>query len=166
MQTMSERRCASVPYELAQSYLDQYIHDVVSDGGGRIVLSVAIPVERFGIDKRIELSRMVSVRFAPVESGGSNTRLTGIWWEPDKGGPYPQFSGTIGLAPNEQPDRCAIVLEGEYDPPFGIVGDAFDAIIGKHIARTTVRNLLDEIAIIMETSYASSSAADPAAAIN
>lgn len=161
MQAISEKRCTNVPFEHASPYLEQYIRDVVSDGGGRILLSVAIPIERFGIDRRIELSRMVSVRFSPVEGGKSATRLTGIWWEPDKGGPYPQFSGTIGIAPNEQPDRCAIVLEGEYDPPFGIVGDAFDSIIGKHIARTTVRNLLDEIAIIMETSYASSTAAEP-----
>ena len=166
MQVISEKRCANVPFEHASSYLDQYIHDVVSDGGGHIVLSVAIPVERFGVDKRIELSRMVSVRFSPVEGGESTTRLTGIWWEPDQGGPYPQFSGTIGLAANEHPDRCNLVLEGEYDPPFGIVGDAFDAIIGKHIARTTVRNLLDEIAIIMETSYASSSVETPLPATN
>jgi hypothetical protein len=156
MKAIRERRCTNVPFADAPAYLDQYIHDVVADGGGRIVLSVAVPIERLGIDRRIEVSRMVSVRFEKPGDPDLAAQLTGVSWAPDKGGPYPQFTGAIRLDPDEDPDRCCLMLEGEYDPPFGIVGDAFDALIGKHIARTTIRNLLDEIAIIMETSYESS----------
>lgn len=156
MSAIRERRCANVPFASAGEYLEQYIHDVVSDGGGRIMLSVAVPIERLGIDRRIEVSRMVSVRFVKPEDPQLAAQLTGISWEPDKGGPYPQFTGSIRLEADENADRCCIMLEGEYDPPFGVVGDAFDALVGKHIARTSVRNLLDEISIIMETSYASS----------
>jgi len=160
MKAINERRCALVPFAHAPEYLDRYVHDVVTEGGGRIVLSVAVPLERLGVDRRIEISRMVSVRFDKPEEPELAAQLTGISWEP-MAGPYPRFTGSIRLEADEDPDRCSIVLEGEYDPPLGVVGDAFDAIIGKHVARTTVRNLLDEIAIIMETSYASSSAASP-----
>lgn len=156
MRAICERRCTNVPFADAPEYLEQYVHDVVSDGGGRILLSVVVPIERLGIDRRIDISRMVSVRFSKPEDPKLAAQLTGVSWEPDKGGPYPQFTGSIRLEPDEDPGRCCIMLEGEYDPPFGVVGDAFDAIVGKHIARTSVRNLLDEIAIIMETSYASS----------
>lgn len=161
MNAIRERRCTNVPFAQAPEYLDQYVHDVMSDGGGRIVLSVVVPLERLGIDRRIEVSRMVSVRFAKPDDPELAAQLVGVSWEPDKGGPYPQFSGSIRLDPDEDPARCCIALEGEYDPPFGIIGDAFDAVVGKHIARTTVRNLLDEIAIIMETSFVSARISAP-----
>ena len=163
MNAISERRRAHVPFLSAPDYLDQYIQDVVTEGGGRIVLSVSVPLERLGVDRRIEISRLVSVRFEKPAGSEPGAQLTGISWEPEAG-PYPRFTGSIRLEAEEVPEACAIVLEGEYDPPLGIIGDAFDAIIGKHIARTTVRNLLDEIAIIMETSFASSRS--PEASLN
>ena len=154
--SINERRCANVPFDRASEYLDRYIHDVVLDGAGNIDLSVVVPVERLGFDRRVEISKAVSVRFTPATAAGSTEHMTAISWAPQNGGPFPQFFGYIGLEPDESSERCNITLDGEYDPPLGVVGDMFDAVVGKHIARMTVRNLLDEIAIIMETSFVSS----------
>jgi hypothetical protein len=153
-----ERRCAQVPFEKAPAYFERYVRDVVECGVGTIVLRVMVPIERIGIDRRIETCKAVSVHFDAAADAGRGVHTMAISWEPEGGGPFPQFNGAISLEPDERLDRCCIVLRGAYDPPFGIAGDAFDALVGRHIARMTVRNLLDEIAIIMETSHASSSA--------
>lgn len=154
MSDIRERRCVAVPFAVAAPHFERYIHDVVHEGGGKIVLSVIVPIERIGIDRRIETSKVVSVHFAPVSDADACSRRTAITWEPEGGGPFPQFDGVLRLGPGENPDGCCVLLEGAYDPPFGVVGDLFDAVVGRHIARMTVRNLLDEIAIIMETSHA------------
>ena len=156
MGNIHERRCVGIPFEHASEYLDRYMHDVIWDGAGHLVLSVVVPVERLGFDRRIEISKAVTVRFSPATEDGSADHMTAISWEPEGRGPFPQFNGCIGLQPDQLPEHCQLVLDGEYDPPLGIAGDVFDAIVGKHIARMTIRNLLDEIAISMEMSYASS----------
>ena len=156
MSDIRERRCVQVPFAGAAPHFERYIHDVVHDGGGKIILSVVVPIERIGIDRRIETSKVVSVHFSPIRDADPASHRTAISWEPEGGGPFPQFDGTIRLAAGDATDSCCVVLEGSYDPPFGVAGDLFDALVGRHVARMTVRNLLDEIAIIMETSYAAS----------
>lgn len=37
-------------------------------------------------------------------------------------------------------------IVGAYDPPLGLVGDAFDAAVGRRIAEATVLRFLDEVA--------------------
>jgi hypothetical protein len=157
MSAIHERRFAQLPLGLASEYLGNYIRDIETEGAGQIVLSVKVPLERVGFDRRVEVSKAVCVRFAPtIFQPPSPGHLTAISWEPAGGGPFPKFNGTIGLAADEKPDACCITLDGHYDPPLGPIGDAFDAVIGKHIARLTARNLLDEIAIVMELAYSQS----------
>jgi hypothetical protein len=153
MSKIHERRFAQVPLAEAPEYLGTYIRDVETEGAGQIVLSVKVPLERVGFERRVEVSKAVSVRFAPIPDSLNPGHLTEISWEPIGGGPFPKFKGTIGLVADDSSDACCIIVEGHYDPPLGPIGDAFDAIIGKHIARLTARNLLDEIAIVMELAY-------------
>ncbi len=117
------------------------------------MLSVVVPLERIGIDRRVEISRTVCVRFHPVGSDPGAHR-TSISWEPDGGGPFPQFVGEMRIERAELPYDCVLLLDGAYDPPLGVAGELFDAVAGRHIARMSARNLLDEIAIIIETSCA------------
>jgi hypothetical protein len=153
MSNIHERRFAQVPLALAPEYLGSYIRDVETEGAGQIILSVKVPLERVGFDRRVEVSKAVCVRFAPVPDPPNPGNLTTISWEPAGGGPFPHFKGTIGLVADDSCDTCCIMLDGHYDPPLGPIGDAFDAVIGKHIARLTARNLLDEIAIVMELAH-------------
>jgi hypothetical protein len=153
MSSIHERRFAQVPLARAPEYLDTYIRDVETEGAGQIVLSVKVPLERVGFDRRVEVSKLVCVRFAAIPDPPDPAYLRAISWEPAGGGPFPHFEGTIGLAADDNADACCIMLDGHYDPPLGPIGDAFDAIIGKHIARLTARNLLDEIAIVMELAH-------------
>ena len=46
--------------------------------------------------------------------------------------------------------RTELILEGAYEPPFGLVGQVFDGLLGKQIAHGTVRALLRQIATSIE----------------
>jgi hypothetical protein len=154
MGTIHERRSVEVPLAMAPEYVGRYIRDVAAEGPGRIILSVKIPLERLGFDRCVDVTKTVSVRFAQVEEQIPRGHVVAISWEPEGGGPYPHFSGTVGVERDGSDGVCCLTLDGSYDPPFGLVGDAIDAIVGKHIARQTARNLLDEIAIMMEAAHA------------
>lgn len=154
MSLIRERRFVQVPDTVAPEYLAGYIRDVESDGKGHVILSIKLPLERLGFNRRLTVSKSVAVKFSEV-ANCQPSHLTAISWRPAGGGPFPHFNGTIGILPNGTDDSCDLTLQGEYDPPLGAIGDAFDAVVGKHIARLTARNLLDEIAIMMESVHAS-----------
>jgi hypothetical protein len=156
MSSVHERRSVEVPISRAPEYVGRYINDVATAGLGRIVLSVKIPLERLGFDRCIEISKAVSVSFTPALERNSLNALTAISWQPDGNGPLPNFNGTVGVEPDARDSSCcSLTLDGEFDPPLGLIGDAFEAIVGRHIARQTARTLLDEMAVMMETAHGS-----------
>lgn len=67
---------------------------------------------------------------------------------------FPDFRGTLRLR-IASVDETLLALEGEYRPPFGALGAVFDALIGRRIARATMCDLLDRLAVEMETRQAS-----------
>ena len=90
---------------------------------------------------RIERDVEVHLRPAPDYPGYHNLDVT---WAPKDGGPYPTFQGTISIA-DEGGGWSRIDLDGGYRPPLGILGAAFDAMLGHRIAEAVAANLLAEI---------------------
>ena len=43
---------------------------------------------------------------------------------------------------------------GKYDPPFGVVGDAMDALVGRRIAEASVHRLIGDVAEYLRTKIA------------
>ena len=75
-----------------------------------------------------------------------------VEWKPSSGGLYPSFSGELSIE-NENYDSFWLVLEGTYEPPFGVIGSAFDAVVGRRIAGQSARELLARIAASMEAGF-------------
>lgn len=96
-------------------------------------------------DLRLECD--VDVHLTP-KPGYSGYELLDIRWEPRGGGPYPPFSGTLSIA-DEGAGWCRVNLDGEYRPPFGLAGAAFDAAVGHRIAMATANDLLYEFKRIL-----------------
>jgi hypothetical protein len=153
MGRVHERRSVEVPLAEASRYFGRYVRDVESEGLGRIVLTVKVPLERLGIDRCIAASKAVSVHFAALAQTDAVKQRMAVSWEPEGGGMFPTFSGTVGVDAKDMAGASFITLDGSYDPPLAIIGDAFDEIVRQNIARKTARNLLDEIAITMETAF-------------
>ncbi len=76
-----------------------------------------------------------------------------ISWEPKDTNLYPIFTGSICVRAEEDWETGVLELEGEYEPPLGVAGAAFDAVLGKRIAEATAITLLGEIAKGMEKRY-------------
>jgi hypothetical protein len=75
-----------------------------------------------------------------------------IRWEPSLAGPYPHFDGEFEIHPLGL--KTELTLVGSYEPPGGIFGAAFDAVIGSKIAQISARTLLEDLKAHLEADYA------------
>lgn len=118
--------------------------------------------ERFGngatVTLRLKLGELHFERDVQLKlrdkSGRAGYRVLDVSWEPKGGGPYPGFHGTLTIA-DEGVGWSRIDLDGEYTPPFGVFGAAFDATVGHRIAFVTTTELLAQIARALGPTYSS-----------
>jgi hypothetical protein len=104
---------------------------------GKSIVAIRVAVGDLTIERRADLVLKHS-RASP------GFEIMDIQWKPHGGGPYPVFRGFLSVE-DMGANFCRLNLEGSYEPPLGIVGIAFDAVVGHRIALATARQLLDEI---------------------
>lgn len=73
-----------------------------------------------------------------------------VRWTPKGGAPYPEFVGEIVLRADPALGAPVLELSGDYLPPFGPPGRAFDLLVGTRIASATARNVLRKMADAIE----------------
>ena len=78
-----------------------------------------------------------------------------LTWTPKGSALLPHFSGEIVLRAAED-GRPMIELVGQYAPPFGVPGKAFDMVIGSKISVSTAKALLRQIADAIDALYVGS----------
>lgn len=61
-------------------------------------------------------------------------------------GSFPRFSGSAGIEATG-PTGSALWLGGEYDVPLQFLGRLFDKTLASGVARTTLENLVDDLAV-------------------
>ncbi|HTX03484.1 MAG TPA: hypothetical protein VMD07_07370 [Candidatus Acidoferrales bacterium] len=117
-------------------------------------LKLSVSLAKLGFGANLGIDRDVEVKFVPVH-GHKGERILHdelqFVWEPAGGGPFPTFTGSLRMHPLGL--HTEIVLSGEYKPPFGVVGEAFDAVIGKRIAEATAQALLDTLQQELEADF-------------
>jgi len=74
-----------------------------------------------------------------------------IAWLPRTSGLFPEFRGVLTARPHHR--GASFHLTGRYEAPLGIGGKIFDFMIGRSIARATLKRLLDELALDVEAQY-------------
>lgn len=79
-----------------------------------------------------------------------------VFWGPAGAGPYPDFVGELTVRADENYRSAVLELSGEYAPPFGGLGGAFDVVIGTKIGSSTARTLLRKIGNAIEDLYRAS----------
>ena len=88
----------------------------------------------------------VECRLAEVRDETDTSRIHEalvLHWKARKRIPVPEMDGLITVRPNGP--ATELRMEGRYEPPFGIIGRIFDAIIGRRIALQTVNRFLDDL---------------------
>ena len=66
-----------------------------------------------------------------------------VVWKPTHRTVFPDFRGVLTVRPRDR--GVWMRLEGRYDPPFGLAGKAFDAVVGKRIAERSAQRLLSRV---------------------
>ena len=134
MTKISEHVYVDVPLEripkLAEAYLESLPYS--EREGAHTVLR--------GWVANVTVECEVLLKMSPVARSLGREVLE-IAWRPLGEGPYPSFAGTLA-AEALNAASCRLELNGEYLPPGGLLGAAFDAVLGHQIAGESARDLL------------------------
>jgi hypothetical protein len=146
--TIYERQLTNCPYVRARGFLYDSVEGAIHKAGiTTLPLKASLPLLKGAIEKNV----IVTYR-----RGQDPLRFDEPWlvhWTPEGGGPYPDFDGELTVRADESYRRAILELRGEYTPPLGTFGNAFDLVVGSKIAARTARMLLQEIARSMETHF-------------
>ncbi len=157
MSNLYQRRYLKCPYNRARELLAQDLENAAQTGQERTLrLTLAVPAMA-----NTEIGKNVIVA---VKSAEDPTHFDQPWqlhWEPESG-PYPTFDGMLTIHADETYTTSILQLKGAYKPPLGVIGAAFDNMLGSRIAHETARELLRKIAARIETTYNTQEAAKPA----
>jgi len=142
MTHLNSSRLVKCPYVRAVVYIDRYVDQLPLAGpqSGRR-LRLRAPLDALGIGGGLALDRDVVAEFDNLEPKHAFEHAKSVTWRPEGGGPFPVFKGSL-LVAAATPKSCVVSLEGDYEPPLGVVGKAFDATAGRAIAQATADELL------------------------
>jgi hypothetical protein len=149
---VAETYLVHCPYARAREQLRAAIETAGPDAAIKR-LTLALPIGGATIERRVRVN---------YEHGTDPMHFDEPWrvrWTPEEGGPYPDFEGELTVRADETYEGAILELRGQYTPPLGIVGKAFDALAGSKIAATTTRGLLASLAARIEAQYRSEEAA-------
>src|ERR1700730_16265670 len=125
MTEINEKIVADTPYSVALDGIERRLRALKN----RVRLTV--PLHSLGLPAPLALEAEVDVEFVSVRGGKGLTQLHDemtIHWEPTLPGPYPHFDGKFHMPPLGT--KTELLLSGAYQPPLGVFGAAFDAVIG------------------------------------
>jgi hypothetical protein len=141
--SISERALIHAPLGAADGLLAGFFaaHPARTDTGARLIFHAG----------NIETPAIVLVAAAHMP-GDMTPRYT-VHWESDGHTGFPVFEGVLTVDADEDYDAFWLRITGTYRPPAGIIGAAFDAVIGNRLAAETAHNLLAEIRDAVEAVF-------------
>lgn len=150
MTQLNERAYVQVPYNRAADHLTSYLEHIGWSPGSPATLQLRIDAADLGAPATLSVAHDVTARFERIDDPRHLTKPMRVEWSPAGGGPFPSFKGSLTISEDEDYGTCILTLSGEYEPPLGVVGMGFDAIVGRRIAVATARRLLGQIRDGME----------------
>jgi hypothetical protein len=128
---------ADCPFSIAQEYALEFFR---SGKAGATESEIDLPLKAFVLRHFVDV--VMRLDRDSIEMGRSHEEIRLFW---DSGSPwFPNFHGTLRF--RIERDKTRILLEGSYIAPLGLVGQLFDAVVGKHIARLSLSDLAQRIA--------------------
>ncbi len=132
--------------ERAEALLTEFFNTRrASEGPVRMTLSVAL--DDLGVRSALAVAHDVDIRVERRRDEDNLNDEYGIQWSPTGGGPFPEFRGRLIVWAEEDPSNAYLELDGTYEPPLGsLVGEAFDAVLGRKIAEATAKRFAATVA--------------------
>ena len=140
------RRQVACPYTRAKELLRDRLQPLVNSGE-RLPQRLSLAFH----DR--DLGKEVSMQFAVAHDPMHFDEPWEISWQPEVGGIYPSFHGSLSIRASDTYESSRLELHGRYEPPLGAIGKAFDNILGKRVAEATGERFLDELGTAMETQH-------------
>lgn len=135
---LHDERTVRCPFSIAEDYVSDYLRRA-ERGGDEAVVHVGALRRHV----RLSFGRRSDLR----EPGRQHDEIVLRWASGSR--ILPDFRGTIAFRIAAPDTR--VILEGGYRAPFGWIGRAFDAVVGRRIAKATMRDLVDHLAADAET---------------
>ncbi len=143
MTVVHERVFIEAPFVQAAGAFERRLGIAHGTAEGRCTLALVAPIpDDHGVVR--EVSAEVTL-VAPAANYAVSYRIGWPAGTTEHGLPTPGFEGTIRLSAGETYDECEVRLDGEYDPPAGLVGALFDGIVGRRLAHATLGSLLEGV---------------------
>jgi len=144
MAQLVESAFVDCPYHRARAYLASGVGERIGTGES---MTLRVPLGE------MELKKNVIVTFTPGIDPMHMDQPWRVRWTPEGGGPYPDFDGELTVRADEDYTTSILELKGEYLPPGGKLGQAFDYVVGSRIATITAQTLLKRLGSEFETRY-------------
>ena len=153
MTKLKRSRALRCPWVRAIAYFDRYILNLPRSERARgSELRLRVPLDSVGLRGDVAIDRDVVMSFEPIANPQGLEHGVSTGWMPVGNSALPVFHGSLRITA-ATPKSSVIVLDGEYEPPFGTLGKMFDAAIGKRIAEATGDELLKTLAETIELNY-------------
>ena len=143
MSHVAENVVVDCPASEATTYVIGFLEELGARDDEGAVLAPSVPVGDAKIDREV-VAKLTSSKVTP------GLTVMGFSWRPKGGGPYPTFEGNLTLT-ELTALTSQLTLSGEYGPPGGLAGAAFDAILGHRLASASLRALLATLKSAIET---------------
>lgn len=147
-------RVVKCPFGVAHEYAQQYLE------GAEREITIKVPLRDFIRSLPRQSHKPVKLVFAlhpdETETGRGHDAMLVEWHAGTR--LFPNFHGTLRLR-IDTVDSTRLTFEGAYRAPLGGLGRAFDAVVGKAIARATMWQLLHRIGDALERREAEFTAA-------
>ncbi len=99
---------------------------------------------------RGRIAREVRVRIRGTRYRGEASVISLTWEDAQRPGLFPVLDGDLELAPVGA-ESCRLTLSATYTPPLGDFGADLDRAVLHHVAQSTVRSFLRQVATNLES---------------
>jgi hypothetical protein len=143
MSEISVKDLVRAPLASADQLLNAFFaaHPAPNGDGARVTLRAA------------EMAQPAIVALSKAHRPDDMTPRYAVHWEAEAGGPFPVFDGELTIGADEDYSAFWLVLNGAYEPPGGVAGKVFDAVLGHRIAESTAAGLLAEMRADIENRF-------------
>lgn len=144
MSEIHESRDILCPFEDVPLAAEHFLTTLPLKNGKRVI-DLHVTIADLSISRKADLELTCTRAFSAF-------KIMEIAWQPHDGGPYPLFHGTLSV---EEIDGLfsRLDLDGTYEPPLGLAGLAFDAVLGHRLAIETARQFLGDVKLGFELAF-------------